>query len=642
MTAKRKKRPYGLWKSPLSADLLANDLRFSDVLWDGRGETLIWREERSDRGVVAALAVGDPSPVDLSNIPVHARVGYGGGEFTVHGEAVYFVSDGRIYRRSSVSDGEPMPITPRCGQCASPAVSPDAHYLVYVHSSEGKDVLAVTDTEGRHWPAKLTEGHDFYMQPCWHPAGTQLAWIAWDHPNMPWNGTALYLADLASGERLPVVTAQQIVAGSPFGDAALFQPSFSPDGRYLSYISNERGWFNLFLLDLQSGKKDLMVDEAAELGVPAWVQGLRTHAWTADANAIYFIRLKEGFTSLARLDVKKKHVQTITAEIQEYSLLQQISVSPGREEVATIGSSPGIPPRILTVGRQGEVRVHRRSSSEAIRQDYFSRPQPLVWDVKTPFAVKRSHGLYYPPANPEFESDGLPPAILSIHGGPTSQYTAGYHADTQFLTSRGFAVLEINHRGSSGYGKAYMDALKGNWGVADVEDVRAAAEYLADRRLADPGKLVVSGGSAGGYTVLLALAAFPKLFSAGICRYAVANLFTLAEATHKFEAHYLDTLIGVLPRDSEKYCERSPVFCAERIQVPVAIFQGDEDEVVPKSQSDEIVESLAGRNVPHLYRVYPGEGHGWRKSETVKDYFETVEQFLREFVSGNSLGSVTK
>ena len=622
-----------MWTSPLGAVDLATELRLSDVQWDSDGKSLVWREERSDRGVLVCESPTGSAFRDLTtDLSVRARVGYGGGDFTVSGGFAYFVAEGRLYKRS-LARGKTCPITPPGRQIAAPVVSPDGRYLVYVHSAEGVDVLATVDTAGANWPAKLSEGHDFYMQPCWHRDNTRMAWVAWDHPHMPWHGGALYLVDLTLEGALPAVKTERMVAGDAKGGAlAVFQPAFSPDGCHLSYVSNANGWFNLYLYNLDSKKVELLVEEEAEHGLPAWVQGLRTHGWTANSKALYFLRLKDGFNSLVRFDLKTKKQEIIQSELQTYDSFQQIAVSPWEERVALIASSPVISPRVITASRTGRVKGHRRNSLEA--RDYFSRPKALRWGVKPSRGEidgpTDCHGLYYPPSNPEFRSNGLPPAIIKIHGGPTSQYRAGYEADTQFFTSRGFAVLEVNYRGSSGYGKAYMDALKGQWGVLDVEDAHAAAAYLIESRRADPDHLAIMGGSAGGYTVLMSLIAHPGFFRAGVCRYGVSNLLTLASGTHKFEAHYLDFLVGALPAHTGRYRQRSPVFLADRIQDPVAVFQGDEDQVVPRSQSDEIVENLARRGVPHVYRVFKGEAHGWCKSETIRSYYEAVEAFLKE------------
>ncbi|MCZ6770022.1 MAG: prolyl oligopeptidase family serine peptidase, partial [Acidobacteria bacterium] len=470
----------------------------------------------------------------------------------------------------------------------------------------------------------------FYMQPCWHPQGNRIAWVAWNHPKMPWDSSALYLGEISSEQGLPVLTSQEIVAGELAGDNAIFQPAFSPDGRHLSYASNESGWFNVYLLDLTSGKKELVVGKEAEYGAPAWIQGLRRHAWTADGKALYLLRSKEGFTSLVRFDLETGTLQEMKGDTRQYRSLSQIALSPQEESIALIASSSTVPSRIISVSPAGQVQTHQRSSSKKLSESYLSHPQSLSWSVDTDSSVTCCYGLYYPPSHPEFENSGPPATIIKIHGGPTSQFAADYHADTQFFTSRGFAVLELNYRGSWGYGKAYVDALKGTWGVIDVEDTRSAADYLVSKDLAHRKQLILMGGSAGGFTVLLSLIAYPGFFRAGICRYGVSNLFTMTADTHKFEEHYLDSLVGTLPQDEKLYRERSPVFSAHKIRDPLAIFQGEDDQVVPRAQSDEIVQSLAERGVPHLYRTYEGEGHGWRKSETIQDYYESLEQFLSE------------
>lgn len=592
----------------------------------------MWREERSDQGILVCQSPQDSSPRDLTGeLSVRARVGYGGGDFTVSHGSVYFVAEGRLYQQL-LSGGEANPITPEGGECSAPSVSPDGQKVVYVHSSEGTDVLALVDTQGKNQPVRLSEGHDFYMHPCWHPQGNRIAWVAWDHPYMPWDSSALYLGELDGEKGTFRLASQKIVAGELAGNTGIFQPAFSPDGRYLSYLSNESGWFNVYLLDLNSAEKELLVGEEAEYGGPAWIQGLRTHAWTSDSKALYLLRAKDGFTSLVRFDLQSRELHRIQGQVAQYTSLSQIALSPQGERIALIASSSTSPSRIASVSPQGEVRIHQRSSSKNLSGGYLSRPQSLSWSVKTDSPVQCCYGLYYPPSHPEFENSGPPPTIIKIHGGPTSHYSSDYHPDTQFFTSRGLAVLELNYRGSSGYGKAYMDALKETWGVIDVQDTRRAAEHLVSKGLADEKRLILMGGSAGGYTVLLSLITDPGFFSSGICRYGVSNLFTLAADTHKFEKHYLDFLVGTLPQDEKRYQERSPVFSADRIQDPLAIFQGEVDKVVPRNQSDEIVESLVRRGVPHLYRTYEGEGHGWRKSETIQDYYETVEQFLNEFV----------
>jgi dipeptidyl aminopeptidase/acylaminoacyl peptidase len=290
-----------------------------------------------------------------------------------------------------------------------------------------------------------------------------------------------------------------------------------------------------------------------------------------------------------------------------------------------------LPSRIITLHLDDppRVRVCRRSTAESVPPQELSSPQRITWSASTGESI---YGLFYPPQSIRFQGRGKPPVIILIHGGPTSQAVASYQANVQFFSTRGFAVLQVNHRGSTGYGKAYVDALRGQWGIADTEDAVSGAQYLVQQGWVDATKLVIMGGSAGGYTVLQALVRHPGFFKAGICLYGISNLFTLAASTHKFEAHYLDSLIGPLPEAADCYRDRSPLFAAQRICDPIALFQGDSDQVVPKDQAEAIVASLAKRGVPHEYHVYVGEGHGFRKTATIAQFYTTVEAFLRQYV----------
>ncbi len=617
----------------------------SNVLWDTRDNSLVWWEGRSGKGVLAWQRSSREAPQDLVvEREVRARVGYGGGDFTLSGGLAFFASEGRICR-CPLGRGDPVAFTPAWGQPSSPAVSPDGSQVMFVHSADGEDLIALADTEGKNWPQKLATGCDFYMQPAWHPSGTRVAWICWNHPNMPWDGTALYLGDLSLEGARPALENTAAIAGDPSGNTAIFQPVFSPDGRYLSYISNQTGWSNLYFFDLTLGSSEPAIQGKAEYGIPAWVQGLRTYAWTPDSKSLYLICHKDGFASLERFDLRDRKLTTIKGELEQYTALRQVAISPDGKQIALIASSATLPESVICVSPDGGVVVVKESAPRSYDSRYLSVSRPVSWAIApTPIHVDSGtgpgsspgpdncHGLYYAPTNLDFQGAGLPPAVIKVHGGPTSQFLAEFSYDTQFLTSRGYAVLELNHRGSSGYGRSYAEALKSQWGIADVEDARLAADYLIESGLADPSRLVVMGGSAGGFTVLLCLIRYPGFFRAGICLYGVSDLLALAQQTHKFEAHYLDSLVGILPDNTERYRERSPVSAADRIQDPLALFQGEEDQVVPPSQSDRIAESLSSRGIPLRYERYPGEGHGWRKAETIAAYYQSLESFLSAHV----------
>jgi dipeptidyl aminopeptidase/acylaminoacyl peptidase len=618
-------KQFGTWPSPISPRMMASSLRLNDVQWDSDGETLIWSEGRGGQGVLVAQR-GPDAPRDLTTeLSVGGRVGYGGGDFTVAFGQVYFAANGRLYKQA-LSGGGARPITPAFGAAASPAVSADGRWVAFVHHHEGVDGIAVVDTDGANWPVKLAYGADFVMQPAWHPDGKHLAYVAWNHPQMPWDGTELRLVTLENdGDSLRAVQ-DEVIAGDD--TTAIFQPVFSPNGRYLSYVSDATDWGQVYIYDLESGNHTQITTVDAEHAQPGWIQGRRTLGWAADSESLYFLRNEQGFFSLWRY-----HVATATESrvegLAKYTHLEQIAVSPVGEQLAFVGSASGIPTRIISVTLGEGVRVHRRSSSESIPADQAAEAQAITWPGHDGEDV---HGLYYAPTHPQYEGIGAPPLIVHVHGGPTSQVQAGYNPAAQFFATRGFAYLEVNHRGSTGYGKAYMNKLRNSWGIYDVEDSATGAQYLADQGLADATRFVIGGGSAGGYTVLQSFVRKPGLYRAGICLYGVSNLFLLAMETHKFEERYTDSLVGPLPDAAAQYREFSPMLHADKIVDPLIVFQGGKDVVVPKNQSDGIVASLKARGIPHEYHVYPEEGHGFRMPENIEDYYERTLQFLKQQV----------
>ncbi len=647
------KKQYGTWPSPITPKMIAAGLKLNDVQWDDDGQTLVWHEGRGKQGVLVAQT-GLQASRDLTEpeLSIRGGVGYGGGEFTVRHGQVYFVASGRVYCQS-LSGGFAKPITPAFGAAASPSVSFDGRWVAYVHTYESVDGIALVDTDGHHWPRKLAFGTDFAMQPVWHPEGHMLAYIAWNHPQMPWDGTELRLVKLEIGaDGVPYAKDIQVLAGDT--DTAIFQPAFSPDGRYLAYISDESGFGQLYLYDLEKQTHRHLTKAKAEYGTPAWVQGLRTYGWTADGKAIYAIRNQNATHTLWRIEVSSGQEEQIKV-LETYTSLGQIAVSPIGEQVALIASSSTQPTRIISymppepphpqhlsapeteplsinvlVEEGAEpVLVRRRSTTEALPEKQLVGAQPISWQGDDGDTV---YGLYYPPLAGAYEGIGAPPLIVNIHGGPTSQRVRRYEAEAQFFATRGYAFLDVNYRGSTGYGRDYMLKLRGQWGVYDVEDAASGAQHLVKQGLADEKRLVIMGGSAGGYTVLQSLVEKPGFYRAGICRYGISNQFLLVQDTHKFEAYYNDTLLGPLPEAAEIYRARSPYFHADRIKDPLIIFQGEDDPVVPRNQSDSIVTSLRRRGVPHEYHVYEGEGHGWRKPETIEHYYKHVLRFLEQWV----------
>lgn len=614
--------PYGLWPSPISALGISQRIRLEDVQWDSDGQTLVWLEGRSGRGVLCSQS-GAEARRDLTDeLSVRGGVGYGGGEFCVQNGRIIFVEAGGRLFSHSLGYGKPRPITPPFGSAASPAISPDGRWVAYVFSDGTTDLLALVDVEGREWPVQLVKGADFYMQPAWHPAGDRLAWVEWNHPNMSWDGSRLMLGRV-SGESPRVLDDICLDGGD---EISAVQPQFSPDGRWISFIVSSGEWEDLMLVNLESGdRQTLLHGEGFHLAEPAWVQGRRTYGWCPQSDALYSIRNYAGRCELWKISLDGNSQK---ADLGPYTLLEQLSVSPAGDEVACLASGASVSARIIRWdGRQ--VRVAARSESELIAPDFMPLPQALQWAAPDGSPV---HGIFWAPRNPGCQSSGLPPAIVYIHGGPTSEVPAAYSAQRAYFTSRGYGWLDVNYRGSSGYGRSYRNALRENWGLADVEDAAEGAAALEAQGLADGKRLIIYGGSAGGYTVLNALIRYPGRFKAGVCNYGVSNLYDIVRDTHKFELHYTDRLIGVLPEAARRFYDWSPVFHVDKIRDPLAVFQGSADKVVPPSQSEQIVAALRQNGVMHIYQVYEGEGHGFRKNETWVDYYPRVERFLQQQV----------
>ncbi len=618
---------YGTWKSPISGAAIASAVSLRDVQWDAAGETLVWWENREKIGILVAQT-GSDAPRDLtdSTLNVSGAVGYGGGAFTVGAGDVVFATKSRFYRQS-LAGGAARALTPAFGSCASPAMSADGNWVAYVHSYEHVDGLAIVDAQGAHFPRKLAYGTDFVMQPAWHPGGRHIAFVAWNHPQMPWNGSELRLVELAF-DAAGFPYAQDIVTLAGDTETAIFQPAFSPDGRYLAYISDASGWGQVYLYDLELQQHIQLTRDPAEHGTPAWAQGMRSFGWSSDSRAILCLRNERAFYSLQRCDVGTGKCETV-AGLDEYSEMEQISVAPKRDAIAMIASSSLIPPRVISLRGQGGLQIHRRRGAENLGADQLSAAQAITWQGDDGGAV---HGLYYPPVLKDVQPAGAPPLIVNIHGGPTSQRCAGFYSEVQFFTTRGYAVLQVNHRGGTGYGKAYMNKHRGNWGVYDVTDSLAGVTHLAQAGLVDGDKAVIMGGSAGGFTVLQSLVEQPGFYKAGICSYGVSNQFGLLMDTHKFEERYTYWLLGELPAAAALYRQRSPVFHADQIVDPIIVFQGTDDVVVPQDQSDSIVASLKRRGIPHEYHLFEGEGHGWRQAATIERYYNAIERFLLQHV----------
>jgi len=621
MAQEKSIRPYGLWPSPITPAHLLGRSPFGDVQWTLDGNGLVWLDSRGGGGQLYYLPLGGARRELLGDLTARGGIGYGGGEFGLSKDSVFFAErSGTVFRRN-LEQGFSQPITPAFGMIAAPVPVADGDRVFYIHSDGQNDVLAMADGTGDMWPVKLVSGADFYMWPTCNADGSQLAWVEWDHPNMPWDGTRLMIGTL--GGNPPRVKKARVIAGG-HGEN-ITQPRFSPDGKFLSYLVGRGDWHVLEVFNLETAERKIWLAGDFDLSTPSWTQGNHSYGWSPFGNRIFILTYTDGLASLCSVDAAGT-VQTIPTE--PYTWLDQLSVSPVNDEFALIASSPRIPWQVIRWDNH-RWRPVAFSDRGELNPDDFSNPQPVEWEAQD---EKTIHGIYFPPANRHFTGTGAPPLIIHIHGGPTSQAVVEYPREAQYFTSRGFAWLAVNYRGSSGYGRAYQDALRGNWGVLDTADAVSAVQAMAVRGLGDKDRMIIMGGSAGGFTVLNALIQAPGVFKAGIALYPVCNLFTLAAETTKFEQHYLDGLLGTLPAAAAAYHARSPLFQADKIKDPVAIFHGSADQAVPLSQSQAIVDRLRASGTPHLYQVYPGEGHGFRMPETLADLYPRIEKFLLEHV----------
>jgi dipeptidyl aminopeptidase/acylaminoacyl peptidase len=621
MIAGKQVRAYGDWPSPVTAGWLAGRLRLEEVQWTPDGDGLIWVEGRSGQGMLVHRRPGGEPRDLLGEQSARGGLFYGGGEFSLSKGWVYYIDRGRQLFRRRLDQGEPEALTTDEYWLAAPTPAPDGGWVAMISSDGQDDWISLLDAAGAHPPRRLAQGADFYMQPSWSPDGSMLVWVEWNHPNLPWDATRITLARL-EGE--PPTAAERIqIAGDGRGNFT--QPRFSPDGRWLSYIASRGEWDTLMLYDLASGNHCAVLEgERVLLSMPAWVQGVRSTAWSFDSQRVFVIQHYAGRAELLAVEIASGKSSRI--DTRPYTWLRQISASPRSEGLILIASSPQLPDRIILWDGRGW-QVSARSDVQPLPEEYFSVPQELSWRSAD---GDKLHAFYFPPSHPQFTGQGAPPLIVSVHGGPTHLERLEFPKEAPYFTSRGYAWLEVCYRGSLGYGRSYKAALNGRWGELDLEDVTSASEEVVRRGLADRSRLALYGGSAGGLTVLNALAKYPGRFKAGICLYPVTDLLDPGLVADKFESRFLDGLVGPLPTAEPLYRQRSPLYHADQIRDPLAIFHGREDTAVPVGQSVQIAENLRSRGVPVLLQIYEGEGHGFRLAENLEDCYQKIERFLKD------------
>ncbi len=609
--------PYGSWPTPITSELVVRSARLpSGLALDG--DDLWWSESRPEEGGRTAVLRRTPDgEVDeVLRGPWNARTAvheYGGGAWWV-ADGVLWFADWATQRLHRVEPGsEPVPLTPepvvaRGLRYADGSLSPDGSTLLCVQEehhadgSEATNTIVRLDAHAPSVPEVVVSGPDFVSDPRWRPDGGAFCWLEWDHPDMPWDATRLVVDE--GGHR-------SVVAGGEQRES-ICQPTWAEDGS-LWFSADRTGFWSLYRWTSAAGV-EAMVDLGKDIGFPQWVFG-QTCFTLLDGGHVAFVVRDDG---IDRLALREPHFGRVNYLDVPHTLVEQLQ-SAGTA-LAYIAASPTTEPHVVSVrvdgDRGGAVEVIVPPRDLGLDEDWFSTPESIEFPTA---AGQTAHALFYPPRNPSATAPAgeRPPLLVMIHGGPTSAARSMLQVSRQYWTSRGFAVVDVNYRGSTGYGRAFRDLLQGQWGVADVEDCAAVCRYLAERGDVDVERLCIRGGSAGGFTTLAALA-FSDVFAAGASHYGVADLGVLAAETHKFESRYLDGLVGPWPEARATYEERSPIFHTDQIDRPLVVFQGLEDEVVPPNQAEMIVEAVRAKGVPVAYVAFEGEQHGFRQAQNIR------------------------
>lgn len=620
--------PFGSWPSPLAIESLVEgvvkvrepSLDGADVYW------LEGRPENAGRQTLVRLCAGAETPEDLTppETNVRDRVHeYGGGAYLVDRGVAWYsdFADGRLHRRDP--DGSVRPISPSGPfRYADLVLDRTRDRLICVREDHTTDTPATVVNELVALPAEggdpvvLVAGSDFYANPRVSPDGRRLAWLSWEHPNLPWDETSLWIGTFdGSGAIADPVR----VAGEP-GESVV-QPRWSPGG-VLHFVAERSGWWNLhrFVEGESGGRVEPVAAMAAELAHPQWVFRLSSWTFVGERRVVAAAR-SGGRDSIVVIDTESGAVDQPGLPFTEVEYVEAAG-----ERVVFVGASPHRPPAVVHYQVEGDWEALTSPSGPPIDRTLISAGRPVEFPTT---GERTAHGIFYPPHLPGVAGlpGELPPLIVMSHGGPTASAYTGQSLGVQLLTTRGYAVLDVDYGGSAGYGRAYRKRLEGTWGVVDVDDCEAGARWLAEQHLVDPERLAIEGGSASGYTTLAALA-FRDTFRAGICHFGIGDLETFVTTTHKFESRYIDSLIGPYPERADLYRERSPLRHLEGFSAPALITQGMEDKVVPVEQGRQIVDALRATGLPVASIFFPGEDHGYRQAPNIIRAFEAQLSFL--------------
>ena len=617
---------YGSWPSTMTTDGLASrGHRFGHLTVDNG--TVYWLESlpnEAGRVVINCVDNSNPSKsITPDGFSVRTRVHeYGGADFSVRGETIIFCndSDQRLYLQRGTDT--PIPITPAPDfkhglRYADIEFANNGEWLICIrerHAEDGDPLNVVNEivrisltninVMAINEPEVLVNGADFYSYPRISPDGKTLAWTCWNHPNMPWDQTALWNADIDSSG---YINNENCLLNNE--NESIYQPAWSPDG-VLYFVSDRSGWWNIYSF----GDDDVLnaiTPLNAEFGFPQWQFGTSSYAFI-DSQTIFAVYCQDGREHLCLIELDKGHMTPL--ELPYCSYQSGLYYAAGLLFFIAANKHKG--PAVISWNLSNQLATTISQAKRMIMtEDNISVAEAIRFPTED---SKHAHGFFYPPLNSEYQGsiDEQPPLIVMSHGGPTAKTSAEFNANIQFWTNRGFAVVDVNYGGSTGFGRKYRDRLKANWGIVDVADCVNAAKYLVARGSVDGQRLAIRGGSAGGYTTYCALTNY-SLFSAGVSRYGVADLSCLVKESHKFEVRYLDSLVGPWPEAEAIYYSRSPINHTDKFNCPVLLLQGDEDAVVPPAQSIAMAAALDQKQIPHALIILAGEQHGFRKRENI-------------------------
>lgn len=626
-----KATPYGSWRSPITSDsIVSSSIRLGAVRLDG--PDVYWSELRPTEGGRQLIVRYGPedelgSVTDLTPAPFNVRTRvheYGGGAYLVHQGTVYFsdFANQRLYvqRAGEAPEALTPEVTPTAGlRYADVVMDAQRQRLICVmedHRQTGEAINAIATiplTGGM--PKILVSGNDFYSSPRLSPDGTELAWITWNHPQMPWDGTELWLAKVIEDGSLS--RPRRLVGNVK---ESVCQPRWSPSGT-LHFISDATGWWNLYRWEGERGEPLFPME--AEFAGPQWSFGQSSYGFE-DNTTILCTYIYEGKTRLARLDTMARAMDEISIPYCGIGSLQI-----GKGFATFLAASTTAPSAVVRLNLSTlQTTTLRSSSTMTIDPGYISEPEVISFPTTGGF---NAYGIYYRPKNKDYEVQVTerPPLLVKTHGGPTASASSALSPSIQYWTSRGFAVLDVNYGGSTGYGRAYRNRLQKQWGIVDVDDATNGALYLVEQGKADKARLAIDGGSAGGYTTLAALT-FRDVFKAGASYYGVSDMTSLAAETHKFESRYLDSLVGPYPEKKAVYEERSPINAVDRLSCPIIFLQGSEDKIVPPNQAEVMVDALKAKGIPVSYLLFEGEQHGFRKAENIKRSLDAELSFYAQ------------